>query len=97
MKNKTDKNLIAIFILLACLLILSANQREIFTQAQINCSGPPTWGTPPSMNAWLPGTTVSVVIFDTANEIDRQIISDGIRKWNNQSAANCSNVTFYRL
>jgi len=95
MKNKTDKkSFIAIFILLLCLLILSTNQLGIFTQAQTNCAGPPLWGPVPSKNAWLPGTTVSVIIFDTPNPIDRQIISDGIRKWNAQSAANCSNVTF---
>lgn len=95
MKNKINKELILqIVILIACMLVVAFQYSEGNALAQTSCSGPPTWGTPPTINAWPQGRTVSVVVFATPDSEDFRVVSDAIRKWNAPSIANCSNVTF---
>lgn len=48
----------------------------------------------PLREAWPQGKTIAVVVFDTPDDADFQLISNGVRFWNSQSAANCSGITF---
>lgn len=77
-------------------MYIIADFAENRTSAQSNCGGPPasgiSWG-------WAAGTVgspnhIAVVIFSTPNTTDFSVIDTGIRRWNAQSQANCSNVIF---
>ncbi len=97
MTNTINKELVLqISIILVCLVILMLQFPITPSHAQINCNGEPKLLDPqdPTRWSWVRGTEVSVVVFDTPDPIDFQIISDAVREWNAYSVANCSNVTF---
>lgn len=96
MTNKVNKELILqIFIIFVCLVIITLRFAAIPTDAQTSCNGEPPLKNPnaPLTEAWMPGKTISTEIFDTPDDTDFNLLSNGIRFWNGV-AANCSNVTF---
>lgn len=99
MEKKINKKLIPIIsILPICVLILFIFQPQILTNGQTQTTscpgGPATEGNTPQRHAWLPGRTITVVIFDTPDPTDFQIIDQAIRKWNDHKIDNCSRITF---
>lgn len=97
MKDKLNKELVLqVSIILACLIILAINFTIISANAQISCDNEPPLANPtyPQKKAWLPGTSISVEIFDTPDSLDFEKIDNGIRDWNDGNSTNCSNVTF---
>lgn len=89
--------ILQISILLSCLIIL-AFQFPITSgyAQQVLCGGEPkhTRLNNPIRWTWARGTEVAVVVFDTPNNTDFQIISNAVREWNAYSLTNCSGVTF---
>ncbi len=96
MKNKINKELaLQISIILACLIILTLQFPNTPAHTQpIPCDGEPQNWSPPASRAWVGGTQVSVVIFDTPDDTHFQTMSDAIREWNAYSVTNCSGITF---
>jgi hypothetical protein len=93
MKITLNRELVLqIFIIVACLAILSLNFLTTAAHAQINCAGQP--GIKTRREAWRQYVTVSVVIFATPNDDDFNKIDNSIRLWNSLSVVNCSNVNF---
>jgi hypothetical protein len=48
----------------------------------------------PVTETWPKGKHVSVVVFDTPDSNEFQIMADALNSWNSFSIANCSGVTF---
>lgn len=96
MSNKLNKELVLqISIILAFIVVLCFRFTIMPSQAQTFCNGPGYLDSNrPLREAWLPGTTVSVVIFDTPDDDDFNAISNAIRYWNNPGTANCTLITF---
>jgi hypothetical protein len=103
-KNTRFELFIQLSIIAVCLLILTFKASNISCQAQVLCDGEPRIidGDPvyspqfgdPKRWTWAPGTTVNVLVFDTPDNDDLKLISDGIREWNAISMQTCSGVTF---
>jgi hypothetical protein len=78
-----------------CVGILISDVNVTKSKAQLACNGqPPTWGTPPSTNAWLIGPrTITVKIFDYDTN-SYNLIKEGVEGWNAQTTTNCSSISF---
>lgn len=86
--------ILQIFIILVCSVVIFLQFPFNSSNAQITCNGQPPLRPTPERLAWSQFTTVSVVIFDTPNPTDFNLLSIGIRYWNDIRFENCSNVFF---
>ena len=102
MQNKNNKILaFQVTILVVCLMITALdNKLNFFINAQTSC-GPDTPPLNPdyTKESWFPGTAslnkeVAVRIDNKISQVDRDDLSDGIRKWNDVRDTTCSYVKF---
>lgn len=100
MSKINKKLLLQISIIFVCLLIITIQITSESVNAQIACNGELPNHPNPTREAWVQGVTVSVLVFDNAEQSeseklsDLQKINEGIQSWNPFKVTNCSNVTF---
>lgn len=100
MKKTLNMELILqISIILSCVVIIMFQFTNESVKAQAVCGdGIPRYRdeTSPKRYSWAQGATVSVVIFDTPNPTDFNLLNDGIQSWDKDSFPNCSFVDFVK-
>ena len=91
--NPHTVRIINLILLFACLLTGLTAPFALSAKARVTCEYPKL-ASDPVRFSWAPNTNVTVEIDDTWSDSDREAFKNGISRWNDWKAFDCSNITF---